>query len=137
MQGRYGTDKLNQALLYLALGVMIVNVFVRNPAIHRVLYYVGVIALIIGYFRMLSRNYSKRAEENRKFLALQDKVLALFGRKSNPYGRGTYRTNTAGQPDNVRIFKCPQCKQKIRVPKGKGKIEITCPKCKMAFIRRS
>lgn len=127
MQGRYGTDQLNKFLLYLALGVMIVNMLIRNPGIHQLLYYLSVVLLIISYVRMLSRDYAKRSRENQKFLTLRARILGKFGRG----GR-----NTAQQP-GVKIFKCPSCKQKIRVPSGKGKIEITCPKCKHAFIRRS
>ena len=83
--------------------------------------------LIYSYVRVFSKNINKRYEQNQKYLYYESKVKKLFsGVKYNLKKRKTHR-----------IFMCPSCKQKIRVPRGKGKIEITCPKCHTTFIRKS
>jgi ribosomal protein L37AE/L43A len=69
----------------------------------------------IAIFRTLSRNTYKRYQENRKFLALQQRI----------------------KDRDHRYFSCPRCKQTVRVPRGKGKIAISCPKCKEKFIKKT
>jgi peptidoglycan/LPS O-acetylase OafA/YrhL len=70
-------------------------------------------ALFIAIFRSLSRNIYKRYEENRKFLVFFQKL----------------------KDKDHRYYNCPRCRQQVRVPKGKGKISITCPKCREKFIK--
>ena len=111
MQGRYGADDLEQFLMYLALGVIIVNIFVGSP-------------LLSMLIRMLSRNYGARRAENSRYLRLRMKVLDLF--------RGGKRKVT---DRDHRYFRCPKCNQMVRVPSGKGHIAIRCPKCGNEFIR--
>ncbi|MFR6495256.1 MAG: hypothetical protein ACLUOF_01610, partial [Ruminococcus sp.] len=79
--------------------------------------------LIYSYFRIFSRNIARRQAENQKFLEITAPVRSLFGKKS--------------ADKTHRIFSCPKCGQKMRVPMGKGKIEITCPNCRNKFIKRS
>ena len=114
MIGRYGNDQLNQFIFILAIISMVLEIFT-------------LILLIIGYARTLSRNINKRYEENMRFLATKDAILNKF-RKQKYY---------AAQRKDFHIYTCPTCKQKIRIPKGKGKISITCPKCKTSFIKKS
>ncbi|MBQ5484545.1 MAG: zf-TFIIB domain-containing protein, partial [Lachnospiraceae bacterium] len=85
-----------------------------------VIYLLGLAVLGYGYFRMMSKNVGKRYLENQKYLQITDRMKNFF------YNHKTYR-----------FYKCPTCKQKVRVPRGHGKIEITCPKCRGTFIRRS
>ena len=85
-----------------------------------------VILLIWNYVRVLSRNHSKRALENQRYLELREKVLGRF--------RGS---RSAARDKNFRIFRCPSCHQKVRVPRGKGRISITCPKCRHEFIKKT
>ena len=92
-----------------------------------VLYWLGLILLIYSYFRVLSRNRSKRYAENLKYLTLQNKVVDW----ANRY---ILRFN---QRKQYRYFRCPQCGQQLRVPRGRGKISITCPKCHNQFIKKS
>lgn len=122
MQGRYGNDKLNRFLMVLTFIFFILSMF-TTPA----LYFVGFVALIYCYFRMLSKNTYKRAAENRIYLQYEYKAKNFFNQfKKNMEQRKTHH-----------IYKCTSCKQKIRVPRGKGRIEITCPKCRTTFIKNS
>lgn len=123
MAGRYGQDDLGRFLSVLGLILLIIGIIFRLGLIITL----PVLALlVICYVRMFSRDYAKRYAENQKFLALKAK---LFHRSSD------YR-DQADRDANC-IFRCPKCGQKIRVPRGKGKIEITCPRCHTRFRKRS
>lgn len=123
MQGRYGVDDLSKVLMYVGLIVIVVSMF-TNWSIFSI---VGWVVLIIVYVRMFSKNHSKCYAQNQKYLQYVNKVKGFFRReKSHMEQRKTHR-----------IFACPSCKQKIRIPKGKGKIEISCPKCHTKFVKRS
>ncbi len=123
MQGRYGADALARFMMWITLALIVVEVFVKN----QILTVAVMVLIVISYYRMFSKNIQKRYEENRKFLALQSKVTGRFtGMKKDMEQRKVYH-----------IYKCPNCKQKIRIPKGKGKISITCPKCHTEFVKKS
>lgn len=122
MQGRYGNDKLGQAMLVLALICMVLSLF-RIPFVSTV----GLVVLILVYYRMFSRQISKRAAENQKYLTLSWKVRAKLQQ----------RKQALTQSRTHRIFKCPNCKQKIRVPRHRGRIAISCRKCGTEFIRKT
>ena len=123
MYGRYGQDQFSRFLLAVCLVLLIISFFVRVPGLSIL------VLLLLGYvyFRMLSKNISARYAENQKFLELKEKFLGFFRRGSGNVGR---------QGDNM-IFRCPKCSQKIRIPCGKGMVEITCPKCRTKFRKRS
>lgn len=122
MQGRYGNDQFNRFLMILALICLIPGLFIRGP-----FYLLGLLILIYAYFRMFSRNIYKRSTENSTYLKYEYKVRQWWATlKRDMKQRKTHH-----------IYKCPSCKQKIRIPRGKGKIEIRCPKCGQTFIKRS
>ena len=123
MAGRYGNDQLNQFIFIVAIISMVLEIITRQS----LFYTLTLVLLILAYVRVFSRNINKRYEENMKFLQKKDAILNKF-RKQKYY---------AAQRRNFHIYTCPQCKQKIRIPKGKGKISITCPKCRTSFIKRS
>lgn len=128
MQGRYGLDRLSQVMMIVGLVVVIIAAFVRRPVIvSNLIYLVGIVIVILGYIRVFSKNYQKRYNENQKFMQLTGGILRLFGKEK-------YMME---QRRDYRIFTCPGCKQKIRIPKGKGKIEISCPKCHTKFIKKT
>ena len=127
MQGRYGVDKFSNFLVIFALVFMVIEIFVPFAHVRHVLNSVGLLLLFYAYFRILSRNHYRRYAENERFMKYYNKVRFFLARKkSHLEQRRTHR-----------IYKCPSCRQQIRVPKGKGKIAITCPKCRTEFIRRS
>lgn len=116
MYGRYGADSLNRALLILSVAFLLVGWLGGMAAdwlsIFNLLAY---IPLFWSIFRMYSRNIEARRKEN---AAWQRLLLPLKDRQN-------------------RYFKCPNCKQTVRVPKDKGKINIRCPKCQERFIRNT
>ena len=123
MIGRYGNDGLNQFLSIGSLVLFLLALITR----FRLFYTLGLAALIWCYFRAFSRNLSKRTEENYRFYTLKDKVLSRFS---------SLRTRWEGRKE-YRYYRCPQCRQNLRVPRGRGKIEICCPRCSTRFIKRS
>lgn len=123
MAGRYGTDQLSKLILWVSLACLAVSMFTRL----NVFYILGLVLLIYTYYRMFSRNVAKRYAENQKYLNWR-------------YGFAVRRNKRKvhwEQRKIYRFYKCPQCRQKVRVPKGKGKVAITCPKCRMEFVRKS
>ena len=123
MAGRYGNDQLNQFIFIVAIISMVLEIITRQS----LFYTLTLVLLILAYVRVFSRNINKRYEENMKYLQKKDAILNKF-RRQKYY---------AAQRRNFHIYTCPQCKQKIRIPKGKGKISITCPKCRTSFIKKS
>lgn len=113
--GRYGHDKLNRAILVAGLVMSLLTLI--NP-----IWWLDLVLTLGAYgmlfwslFRCLSRNNYKRYQENRKYLVMLDRIKD--------------RQN--------RYFICPKCHQTVRVPRGKGKIAITCPKCRERFIKKT
>lgn len=122
MWGRYGNDNLNQFLMVAAMVLLVLSLFFSGP-----FYLLSIIALVYVYYRMFSKNISKRSAENQWYLQKSMKVRGFFQKKKREFS----------QRKQYHIYKCPNCKQKIRVPRGRGKIAITCRKCGNEFIRKS
>ena len=114
MDGRYGHDRLNMTMLVVGCVLCFVQIFVPS-GVGVILTILSEALLILSLLRCFSRNTYKRYNENRKFLLLIDRIKD--------------RTH--------RYFACPKCRQTVRVPKGKGKIAITCPKCREKFIKKT
>lgn len=123
MMGRYGSDELGVALLILTFLLMILIKIIDIP-------YLGLLVYIpLGFclYRILSKKVYKRRQENFIFLGwlnpfknhLRNLKIRVQDRKTHKY------------------FKCPKCGQMVRLPKGKGKICITCPKCKHEFVKKT
>lgn len=122
MYGRYGWDPLNLFLLVLSLLLYVLELFFRLPLLY-VLYLVCIIAAL---FRMLSRNDAKRRAENSKFMAV-----------AGPAIRWCKLQRTIRKDKEHRYFKCPNCGQQLRVPRGKGKLTITCRNCGVSFEEKT
>lgn len=122
MEGRYGVDDLGQALNIAIMVLLFIGLFLAP-----IFSTLALALLIFTYYRMFSRNTEKRMQENRAYLQAKQRVTRWFKtRKIRFQQRNTYR-----------YFKCPSCQQEIRVPKGKGEITITCPKCNTHFEKKS
>lgn len=122
MQGRYGSDQLSRFLMFLVIVCLVLSLFGL-----RIFYVIGIALLVYSYFRIFSKNIYKRRTENTAYLQCEYKVRQRFA---------TWKRDMQ-QRKTHHIYRCPSCKQKIRVPRGKGKIEIRCPKCSQTFIRKS
>jgi len=123
MMGRYGADRLSFALLIFS----IILTFLGSILHLAVLTFISYIPLILVIYRMFSRNIKKRSMENYKFSMLVSPVYARFIKiRRRISERGTHR-----------FLKCPECKAELRVPKGKGTIMVTCPKCRTEFKART
>lgn len=122
MQGRYGADRFSGFISVLTLILLILGTFT-----HPFVYLLGIAGIIYMYFRFFSRNYAKRSAENQWYLKKTYAIRNWFAKEKRIFNlRKTHR-----------IFKCPTCGQKIKVPKNRGRIEICCSKCKTRFIKRS
>lgn len=115
MEGRYGNDKLNIAILLTGVVLGFLSSILGGFVLKLLLWALSYGLMIWAIFRCLSRNTYKRYQENRKYLQLLDRV----------------------KDREHRYYDCPKCRQRVRVPRGKGKINITCPRCKEKFIRKT
>ena len=128
MYGRYGQDALGRFLMGVCLVLCIVSIF--NSYV-----YIATLLLIgVTYYRMMSRNFVARRRENERFLKMTSGIRRQFGKIMNSVRRNSVNSY---ERQNYKIFKCPQCKQKLRLPRHRGKIEIRCRKCGNQFIRRT
>lgn len=128
MQGRYGVDQFSKFTMGVALAAIILAIFAKpGSAVGSLLDTLGLAAIIYTYFRIFSRNIQKRYAENNKYLSMTSKLRLRFNKEKN----------LMEQRKTHHIYSCPSCGQKIRIPRGKGKIEIECPKCHTKFIKRS
>ena len=118
--GRNGIDALEVALIGIAALINVANIFVSNAAMSITLSTISLILLCVFYFRMMSRNLAKRSMENAAFVGFWSR------RKLNFQQRKTHK-----------FYGCPTCKATLRVPKGKGKITITCNRCGTQFIKKT
>lgn len=123
MQGRYGQDQFSRFLSYAALACLVLNLLVRSS----ILYWAFWILIIYAYFRIFSKNYNARYAENQKYLQMTAKARYWMDQQKKLAEERKYH----------HIYTCPKCKQKIRIPKGKGKIMVRCPKCQHEFQKRS
>lgn len=123
MYGRYGVDQFTKFLMWLSLGCIVASTFLRTG-------WLDLIALLLMgymYFRIFSRNIQKRYQENNKYLQIRNKFFGRFKNiKRDMVIRKTHH-----------IYRCPNCSQKIKIPKGKGKVAIRCPKCYTEFVKKS
>lgn len=116
MRGRNGVDQLGRVTIYGSFILYIISMLLRSD----ILYAISFVGIIYSTFRMLSKNLYARREENRKFLTWWE----------------TTRIKMSQRKD-YKIFKCKGCGRNIRVPRGKGKIEVTCPMCGSKTIHRT
>ena len=115
MAGRYGTDRLNMVILCSGLVASNLSVMITAQPVNLIFWALSYILMIWAIFRSLSRNTYKRYQENRKFLQFFDRL----------------------RDRQHRYFDCPKCRQMVRVPRGKGKIAITCPRCREKFVKKT
>ncbi|MDF2821480.1 MAG: hypothetical protein K0R15_1921 [Clostridiales bacterium] len=123
MYGRYGSDKISYAILIVYLFMATITFFSGV----QVFIWFGYILIIWSLYRTLSKNIYRRQRENQMFLRATKPMASWFSRQKNKVKN--LKTH--------KYFNCPNCKQHLRAPKGKGRITITCPKCKRSFEMRT
>lgn len=123
MIGRYGADQFSKALLYAGLVCVILGLIFKS----RLLNILALAFIIYTYYRIFSKNHAKRYQENAKYLQYSNLVNNKINREKRLMAERKVN----------HIYTCPQCKQKLRMPKGKGKVIITCPKCHTEFKKKS
>lgn len=123
MQGRYGMDQLYRFIFFLALVLMIINNFLKNPMLNLVIYAL----LILDIFRMLSKNHSARYAENQKYLQLTAKFRYWLDQQKKLWQERKYH----------HIYTCPKCKQKIRFQKEKERSWCAARNAHFEFQKRS
>jgi len=123
MAGRYGADQLSRVYLALILILLVLSMFVKFLP----LYWAALLLLIYTYYRMFTKNVSKMYAQNQKYLNWRYRKVAKWA---------AFKKRFAQRKD-YRFFRCPTCRQRVRVPKGKGKICITCPRCHHDFKKKS
>ncbi len=124
MIGRYGPDELSRFLLGIVFVLIAVNLFLPHGA---PLVILEMLLLVFCYYRILSKDSNRRFQENQKYLTWKFHVTEWF--KNLKF--------RAKEGNKYKIFKCPNCGQKIRIPRGHGKISIHCRKCGHDFLGRS
>ena len=159
MRGRYGWDQLGMFLMIASFAIEILGRIFRSS----IVYYIGLALFFWMLFRMFSRNTSARVAENQKFINLRNRFAnwryfrqqkrggrggrysggAYNGQQGNTYYGDFSKSHEQAARENNRAGKkggtiycyyyCPNCKQQVRVPAGKGKVRITCPRCGEKF----
>lgn len=165
MIGRYGMDEFGRfmnigTLILLVISMVIGYISVIPRLVSYILWLVTLALIIYSYVRIFSRNHSARVKENQWFLRVSNKLTngRFSAYSQNPYNNSNYgqgygygydqgygaqsKPLTNEQKKKLdrrthKIFKCPNCSQKIRVPKHRGKICIKCPNCRIEFIRKT
>ncbi len=122
MAGRYGNDQLNTTLILLYLALYLISLFTKWT----ILYWIALVLLFVTLFRCLSRQVDRRRAENARYLQW---VRPMQRRFKN------FKART--QDKEHRYFKCPNCKQQMRVPRGKGRITVHCRSCGATFEEKS
>lgn len=118
LANRNGFDDLTKVMVWSSLIVMLVSGFIPVAWLSSGLYSISFVGILYGYFRVFSRNLGKRQAENNAFLSWKN------GIKQRWQQRKTHK-----------FYRCPKCRTTLRVPKGKGKINITCRSCGEKFIK--
>lgn len=122
MYGRYGMDALGNFMMWGSILGMLLSGFLHLPILNTI----AVLTIGFAYFRIFSRDIPKRFGENQKFLSFRNRLFHGFA-----------ASDRERKDKEHAYFRCPSCKQKVRVPRGKGMIEIRCPKCSATFRKRT
>ena len=117
---RNGFDALSKAVVWSSLILMVISGFFPVAWLKSVVYGVSVAGIVYGYFRILSKDTARRQAENSAYLSWKRRITQCWQQRKTH-----------------RFFRCPKCKTTLRVPRGKGKISISCRCCGEKFIKRT
>lgn len=122
MMGRYGSDELNLVLVVFSA----ILLFLSRIKYMWFLYFISLLIFAFAIIRMYSRNIAQRHKEKMLYLKIKNKIMGFYRIKRDSW---KYRKTH-------KYFRCKTCKASIRVPRGVGKIQVTCPKCKTKVIKK-
>lgn len=123
MQGRYGVDSFSTMLMIVGLVLTVIASLTGLS----VLSYCALAIMVYAIYRMYSKNSAKRSKELKTYLSVIEKPKSWF----------SFNKKKFENRDTTKYFKCEQCGTMLSVPIGKGKIRVTCPKCKNQSMRKS
>ena len=123
MAGRYGTDQLNKAMCIAALVCFLPALVFRRSNFAALLWFIGLVLLVLIYVRAFSKNIARRVSENNRYMRFVYDFNGFFKMTKERWV----------QRRDYKFFRCPSCRTTLRVPRGKGKINIVCRKCGNSF----
>ena len=137
LKGSYGFDMFSVFLIFVSA---ILNIWDFTK-------FLGIALVILACYRAFSKDIYRRKMELSKFTNFMNKILGKFGKRL-PTSMPNLNMNTLSmafyqlklglaQRKKYKIVKCPSCKQQLRLPRGKGKIVVTCKKCATKFDLRT
>lgn len=126
-QSRYGMDEFSNLLLCVSAALVSGSILLRKFTVYPLIILLAAAPGIWAIARCLSRNISGRKQENDTYLKIKDEIVY----------RISLRKKTREIRKSYRYFTCKDCKCRYRVPRGRGKIQITCPNCGKKTIRRT
>lgn len=128
MMGRYGNDQLGNFLFAIYLLLFVLQLIFRRSIAGNIIIMLSYLVILLYFFRCFSRNIYRRQMENQKFLKMWNPIKNYVKfLKMRWQERGSTKV----------LYRCTKCHQTIRVPRGRGKIAITCPKCRYEFIKKT
>ncbi len=127
MAGRNGTDNLSRFLSLAAIVFLFISMFTNGSAVGSAAFVLALACIFISWFRTLSKNIYKRRQENDAYLRYRGRFTGWF--------KGVI--SRMKQRRDYNFYRCPSCKTWLRVPKGKGKVNITCRNCGERFIKKT
>lgn len=125
MYGRYGVDKFGIHMLWACVAMNVISMFLPRSISMYVMFVVDAV-LLYQLYRTFSKNIVKRSIENTKYLTFLTRIKRTFRVMKLNLKDGQYH-----------YFLCPECAQMVRVPRGRGKVEIHCPNCRKSFERKA
>ena len=127
MAGRNGTDRLSRFLSVAAVVFLLLSLFIQGTGLSSVFWVLGLFCFFWGLFRCFSRNLTRRQAENQTYLRLTEKLRGRFSGAANRFR----------QRKEYRFYRCPSCRTWLRVPRDKGRVQITCRQCGERFTRKT
>ena len=126
-QGRNGSDGFSRFLSWVGFALVFVSLFTQNAAggyLSIVLWALGLLVMFYALFRTFSRRIDARRRENAAYYRARNAFTGFFKRL-------WHRIRDLGK---FKYFTCPTCKARLRVPRKKGRVKVTCPKCGECFL---
>lgn len=140
MQGRNGTDALSVFLAAIAFLLFVIYPVFDSDEVQAFMIGFAVAFAAWSVFRILSSNISKRRRENETFLRIFSNRKRRERREEKKRAKIAEKERKARRKEDLKThvyYRCPECDTELRVPRGKGKIRIRCPKCSFQFIKKT